>query len=475
MLYPYIYTGTRYHDFRVVTSQMLHNLPNSLAQYFEDVAHAMIMAENNQLMFPSWILVKKEGYILWGMASLNNVLGDKSDDDDKRPVRGFFGFITDGTISKLPFSISFFKELYAKYVLPIWDSYEQTEQVTESMPAISGFDFIEKSSCLSSEINVNDSICRIFPNSFESKSLIEAVFASSGDCSIATNIHTKKQCVEFGKDKLSFTNTIAATDLKISEIEDVRVYVPKGTPITIHEKPIEDDKSDNKESFSSICGHPVNENEDVYIDCEKGQRNKKYVKYGLYGFMALICLLLMFNGSSIWEIILPPKHTQENIQIEEDKDDGRSGRYMSLSPFLSTSKQEVNVIDANSVDVFKFAYESSSLITQVKSADNWIRIITPQQQFSKKGIIEFMCDPLTRSRREGSICLTNDEGIEIILPIYQTVSTEERNVEDTPLEVCTSGNKPAAVHNEIVRKSDVTSSANVQNAETASIVEPTNH
>ncbi len=470
MLYPYIYTATRYHDFRVVTSQMLHNLPNSVAQYLEDVAHAMIMAENNQLMFPSWILVKKEGYILWGMASLNNVLGDKSDDDDKRPVRGFFGFITDGTISKLPFSISFFKELYAKYVLPIWDSYEQTEQVTECMPAISGFDFIEKSSRLSSEINVDDSICRIFPSTYDSKSLIEAVFSSVEDCSIATNVHSKKQCVEFGKDRISFTNAVMSSDSKVNKTSDVKVFVPKKVDDIITDSVKENEKVVQKESVCSICGNPVNDNENICEGCKNKQQNKKYIKYGLYGFMALICLLLMFNGSSIWEKILPSKHVQEKVQIEERRDE-QNGRIKSQSSFLNTTKSEVNVIDANPDDAFKFGYESSSLITQVNSANNWIRIITPEQQFSKKGTIEFMCDPLSHGQREGTICLTNDEGIKRIISIHQTVSTDESNVAGSSHAVRADG----TTRNVIIREPDVEAVEPTHNAETTSTFEPTNH
>ena len=197
MMYPYIYTGTRYHDFRVVTSQMLHNLPHSVEQHFEDVARAMIKAENSQLGNPSWILVKKNGYILWGIAVLNRVLGNQCQDDDNRPVRGFFGFISDNLISCLPYDISYFKMLYDAYVTPIWDSLEQTQQVIKQMPPMTEGDFIEKSPRLNNGINVDNSICRIYPSTSDSKSLIEAVLSSTEDCSIATNVHKKSQCIEF--------------------------------------------------------------------------------------------------------------------------------------------------------------------------------------------------------------------------------------------------------------------------------------
>lgn len=476
MLYPYIYTGTRYHDFRVVTSQMLHNLPNSVAQYFEDVARAMIVAENSQLMTTSWILVKKSGYTLWGIAVLNKVLGNQCQDDDNRPVRGFFGFISDYQISRLPYDISYFKVLYDVYVTPIWDTLEQTKQIVTQLPQLSGFDFIERSSCLSSEINVDDSICRIFPNSSESKPLIAAVFASSDDCSIATSIHTKKQCVEFGKDKISFTNAIAATDLKIRKIEDVRVSVLKETPITIHEKPIEDGNSDNKESFSSICGRPVNENEDVCLDCGKEQRNKKNVKYGLYGFIVLICLMLIFNGDSVWKKIFPGKNSKEYVISDNERRESNETANNNHTPFLIINKDNITVTDATPDDVFNVKYESSSIITQVASPNKWIKIVTVPQNYAKNGVIEFVCEPLSQGNREGAICIINSDQLKVIISIHQTLTPDIEKIGRGPSRGRHSVSQLPTPNSPILEESTVDPSlGNVENTEPTTPVESSNH
>lgn len=468
MLYPFIYTRTKFHDYRVVTSKSLRGVPNTIVHFATEIARTLIDAENEQLTDPTWTLVKKDGYILWGLATVNKTLGDQSQDKYRRPARGFFGFITDGTISKLPFSVSFFKELYAKYVLPIWESYDQTEQVAESMPAISGFDFIEKSSKLKNEINVDKGICRIFPNTSESKSLIEAVFTSVEDCSITTNVHSKKQCVEFGKDKISFTNAVMSSDSKVNRTLDETVFVPKKTDDIIIDPVIENEIVTRKEAVCSICGSTVNANENVCEGCKNKQQNKKYLKYGLYGFIALICLMLMFNGPSIWKKVLSSKHPQEKVQIEEDRTENHSGRIKSDSYFLKTTKHEVNVSDANLDDVFMIAYESSSVISRVNSSNNWIKIITPSQQFSKKGIIEFMCEPLTRGHREGAICLTNEDGIKTTIPIYQSVSSDERNIDHASHAVRTGGN----AHNVIVIESDVETPGAAHKAEMEPTLEP---
>lgn len=459
MLYPFIYTRTKFHDYRVVTSKSLSGVPHTIVHLATEIARTLIDAENDQLIAPTWTLARKDGYILWGIAIVNKELGNQSQDKYKRPVRGFFGFITDSSITKLPYEVSYFKKLYEKYVLPIWDSYDQTEQVTDSMPAISGFDFINRSSCLSSEINVNDSICRIFPNSYESKSLIEAVFASSDDCSIATNIHRKRQCAEFGKDRNSFTNAIAATDLKNQQINDIRVFVPKETPIAIHEKRIEDDKSDNQESFCSICGRPVNENEDVCQDCVNEQRNKKYVKYGLYGFIVMICLMLIFNGDSVWKKIFPSKHSKEYVMSDNERRESNETENNNNSPFLNINKANITVTDATPEDIFNVRYGSSSAIKQVSSPNNWIKIETVPQQYRENGIIEFVCEPISHGNREGEICIINSDQLKVIIHIHQTVTAD--------IEKIGRGSSESTV--------DPSAPGNVDNTESTTSVESSNH
>lgn len=470
MLYPFIYTRTKLHDYRVVTSKSLSGLPHTFVHFATEIARSLIDAGNEQLTDPTWTLVRKDGFILWGMATVNKVLGGQSQDKYNRPVRGFFGFICDSHMNKLPYEMTFFRELYEKYVLPIWDSYEQTEQVMGNMPNITGFDFIEKSSRLKNEINVDNGICRIFPSTSESKLLIEAVFSSVEDCSIATNVHSKKQCIEFGKDKISFTNAVMSFDSKVNKTSDVKVFVPKKAYGIITDSGTENEVVIQKDPACSICGSPVNANENVCEGCKNKQQNKKYIKYGLYGFMALICLLLMLNGSSIWEKILPSKQPQEKVQIEDERNEGHTGIIKSHSPFLKTTKHEVNVSDANPDDVFMIAYESSSLIMRVNSSNNWIRIITPSHQFSKKGIIEFVCDPLSRGQREGAISLTNEDGVKTTIPIYQSVSSDGRNIENGPH----TGNAGGNVRNVIVIESDAEASGNTHNTPVTPTFETTN-
>lgn len=478
MMLPFIYTGTRNHDFRVVTSKMLKDVPHAVELVFGEVARAMIDADDSQLAEPSWALVKTDGYILWGMSVLNKVLGDKCLDDDKRPVRGFFGVIAGSSTNKLPYSISFFKELYATYVTPIWDTHEQTEQVSCPLPSISGDEFITKSSLLNNDINVELGKCRIFPYGSDCKGLIEAAFASFEDCSIATNIHKKSRCIEFGKDKLSFMNVVGASDSGIRGTQDIKVYV-KETPIKITENPFEDDPKPVEENTCTQCGSLIFGDETLCPECKKKQQNKKLLKYGLYGFITLVCAVLILKGPSIWEAILSPKHTHEFVKHEEviETSEGQNGD--KTDSFLKTRKPEFNIQDANFDQPFEIQYQSSSTIKKVQPTERWIHILTPPNKYSQKGIITFVCEPLNQGERDGQIKLVNEEGNELSITIHQSTT----NQVDGGFSVKNRENQnenitPPGLHNVILGERTINNPSSnikeVKNSETGTSVEGTN-
>ena len=425
MLYPIIYTRTKYHDYRIVTSTSLAGLPHSVVQMCTEVARTMIDAENDQLKEPSWALVKKNRYTLWGIAILNDVLGDDNKDKYNRPVRGFFGFISDTSVSKLPYSISYFKETYRTYVMPIWDSREQTEQISCQLPTISGYEFITKSTLLNLDINIELGVSRIFPHGSDCKGLIEAVFASFVDCSIATNIHKKSQCIEFGKDKLSFMNVVMSPSSNVMSKKDIKVYV-KETPSST-ETFVNPDKEDPKpfeDSTCPKCGKPTVADDTLCPECMGKEQNKRYLKYGLYGFFTVVCLLLILKGPSIWESILSPKHTHEIVNYEDKSETSEWRHGYNADPFLNTRKSIFNIQDANLDHIFGIQYHSSSNIKMVEPSEEWIRIITPKEKYSQSGVITFVCEPISKGVRDGEIKLVNEEGKDISIKVHQTVTNQ---------------------------------------------------
>lgn len=478
MLYPLIYTRTKYHDYRIVTSKSLAGLPHSVVQIFTEVARTMIDAENNQLEEPSWALVKKNGYTLWGMSVLNDVLGDENKDKYNRPVRGFFGVISDNPTNKLPYSISYFKEIYKEYVMPIWDSPEQTEQVYSPLPSIFGDEFITKSSLLNNDINVELGKCRIFPYGSNCKGLIDAAFASFQDCSIATNIHKKSRCIEFGKDKLSFMNVVGASDSGIRDIQDIKVHV-KETLIEITENPFEDDPKSVEENTCAQCGDLILGDETLCPECKKKQQNKKFLKYGLYGFFTLVCVILILKGPSIWEAILSPKHTHEFVKYEEEIETSEGQHGYKTGPFLKTIKPEFNIQDADLDQTFEIKYQSSSILKKVQPTEGWIHILTPPNKYSQKGIITFVCEPLNHEARDGQIKLVNEEGNELSITIYQSTTNQVgggfsvKNRENQNENVT-----PPGLHNVILGdrtpSNPPSNNEEIENSETGTSVEGTN-
>lgn len=344
MLYPFIYTRTKYHDYRVVTSESLSALPATIVDTFTNVARTMINADNIQLEKPSWALVKKNCYTLWGMAAMNSVLGNVNIDKGKRPVRGFFGFISDEQVDCLPYSISFFIEIYKIYVEPIWDTFEQSEQICCGFPELSGDDFITGSSLIEHKINAQPGISRLFPYGIDSKELIEAVLASSSDCSIATNIHNSSNCIEFGDDKLSFMNIVGAADSDIRDIKDVKVY-KKNEPATM-----ECACTGNSTGFVDgfICpdcdGKPADD-ETVSTELVDLHPYRRYLKYGLYALILLGCIVIIIKGPKIWKAILKP---EQNIKVFIPRVDtishrDRKNHGIQTNPFLNTEKDEIHI------------------------------------------------------------------------------------------------------------------------------------
>jgi len=385
----------------------------------------MIDAENSQLGEPSWALVKKNGYILWGLSILNYVLGEDNKDKYNRPVRGFFGFISDAQISRLPYSISYFKEIYDTYVMPIWDSPFQLEEITSQLPPISGDDSIVKSSRLNNEINGSMDKCRLFPSDSDSKALIEAAFASFEDCSIATNVHNKSRCTEFGKDKLSFMNVVGASDSGIRNQQDIKVYVKK-KPVIIKDAPLNDDPEPLVTPTCTICGKPTVTDDTLCSECKEKEQNKRHFKYGLYGFITVVCLFLILKGPSIWEVILSPKDATETITYDDDSESHERGQGYKTPSFLKTRKSEFHIQDADIDQVFEIKYQSSSTIKKIQPSEEWIHIITPAHQYSQSGNIEFVCEPLVQGSREGLIKLVNEDGEKCIIKIHQTISSQSR-------------------------------------------------
>lgn len=313
MIYPFIYTRTKFHDYRVLSFGLLQDLPSCFVGECRAIARAAIDASNVQLQTPSWVLVKTNEAILWGMACCNRLLGSQFTDKESCPVRGFFGIILSPDSNALPFDLAFFKRLYEVYVSPIWEVAASDEEVTTLFDIPFGSTQLLASK-KEAEINFSTSISRFFPWQENEADYISTVLATKGCNSIATNIHERKQALAIGRNNFSFQNVIMANDSKQPQKEDVAIKELYQETITSHDKILEEKKiklhgNDSKEHFDSEL---LSSKEDI---CAELMSKKTKTTYGLYIFFGLVCLIFLFIGRNIWEVISSDKSTVESITI----------------------------------------------------------------------------------------------------------------------------------------------------------------
>ena len=442
MIYPFIYTRTKNYDYRVLTSKSLRGLDTSITRLATDIARTMIDADNACLDTPSWALAKTKGHIIWGMAILNKELGEQNKDKANRPVRGFFGLISDAPISRLPYDIAFFKELYAAFVTPIWESFQQTDECAGTLPDFSAHGCISMSPRANDRLNFAPSLCRVFTADADSKALLEAALAAFGDCSIATNLHKKSQCVEFGRSKTSFMNAVMAADAKAAS-QDIPVYVD--TPVVEKPKPVipvVEDTSDQEQNMPTCpsCGRVLLPGQFLCHSCQEEQKRKKYIQYGIYAAGAVVALVLIFSIPSFFS---SKKHysgyhssDSENVSEREEREEREDHKNGLPAPLLTIHDEELTIDQILSENVLILEYSSSSPIVDIKTTYSGIQIIDNPPLPPEWGKIQFICKKLDvipdlDKVPIAEITLTNEEGKTATIPVYYSAEALQRLREES--------------------------------------------
>lgn len=112
-------------DYKLLFSPSEDFCPSDVRRYFLVQARGLINLDiyiGNLEENPRWILSKKNGYILWGVGTMNKKISSVNNTDyANRAVRGFFGIIAkESTVSTLPFDLSYFEQFYGKCVVNLW-------------------------------------------------------------------------------------------------------------------------------------------------------------------------------------------------------------------------------------------------------------------------------------------------------------------------------------------------------------------
>lgn len=310
MIYPFIYTRTKYRDYRILTMSVLRDVPLEQIRLFRSIARGLINVEDDVLESPSWVLIKHNGLTLWGIVCMNHLLGDLSTDYDRRPIRGFFGIIlSNENARRIPSSVEFFRKLYAEYVVPIWESRSEEDSVTHTLTFDMEGSFIE---AFGNETGVNTDVCecRYFPAATDHKALIAEILNSSCPNSIAVNIHDNKQLLPDGNSDFSFMNVIMDSKHSPRCIQTVE------TKKRILQSDICCDNSvvTTYVSQNSVAG--------ICADIESKSKKKKLTKSLVRACLVAICIVLILEGDAIWGYLLEDEigvdHMEDSLNIRID-------------------------------------------------------------------------------------------------------------------------------------------------------------
>ena len=121
----FVYTRNFDNDYKLIIAPSEEFCPQEIRRKFLIQARGLINVEqfDDPLNNVRWLFSRINNFILWGIGTNNNILSDECNKDfTGRLVRGFFGIVIDVTTSNvsIPYDIDFFKNLYARYIVPLW-------------------------------------------------------------------------------------------------------------------------------------------------------------------------------------------------------------------------------------------------------------------------------------------------------------------------------------------------------------------
>lgn len=122
----FVYTRTRNLDYRTFFSPSEELCPKEIRTKFLKEIRGVIDIEtyDDPLNTPRWLYSYSNGLLLFGVGIMNAELSETCKVDfANRPVRGFFGIILSISNDEifLPMDINLFRQLYKKYIEPIWE------------------------------------------------------------------------------------------------------------------------------------------------------------------------------------------------------------------------------------------------------------------------------------------------------------------------------------------------------------------
>ena len=193
-----LYSATSALDYRFIASPSKEDIPEGTLKKFWKAVKGLLSNER-PIATPKWLLVKEfvngTQYVLWGMACQNSFLSERFSFDKKtRDIQCFVGIVigeADNNI-KLPYDGNCFTSLFERVMDQHWESLDPKaarydielplSHVTIGPTKVSG-------------INLDSSICRFFPGTYNSEQLFSEALASISNVSVASGIQNKSEVI----------------------------------------------------------------------------------------------------------------------------------------------------------------------------------------------------------------------------------------------------------------------------------------
>lgn len=213
-------------DYRPLADLSDSICPFEIRDYFTKRIISLTNVGDKNLESPQWLLIKEQGYLLWGVVCLNKLLGEEySTDLYGIPLRGFTGVVIPNYANQpLPNSIDTFSIIFREVMAVLYESFTQSQLTNKAVDLSITSSWISPQPFVSG-LNTDNHYCRFFSPTVDAELLVASCLSCPTDISIATNV-ANKDSVTTPK-FFPLHNAVMRYDLQ-SETEDIRVKHPCG-------------------------------------------------------------------------------------------------------------------------------------------------------------------------------------------------------------------------------------------------------
>ncbi len=165
--YLFIYTRLDKFDYRLLYAPDIKFLPSPTRDTFINFAREVINTDNignGSIKSERWSMIKRNNLILIGLGCYNNLLGHVESNNEKRVIRGFFGIVFDSfspTLTSKMFDLELYKDIFGKYVSPLWNLQKKDEFRTNSVIQEINIETYDKQDLEAIYINDSPNVCRV--------------------------------------------------------------------------------------------------------------------------------------------------------------------------------------------------------------------------------------------------------------------------------------------------------------------------